>query len=351
MAKRPTEVTKENFEDVKAYMLTTAKKVKRKYVTERIVTPLGNFLFTLISLVLIYGAIYTTSSADEMMVFEKTAFMTDAWNVFSGSFPIDGLAWYYYWLILVAAAFIIPFAVSAVIAIIVSLTVHPKADGDFEGTDAQKAKKLYELTKSVSSKTSYSSSSGVLCSILFILAFCAFLVYSFLVLETKFSISMLIGLLVVVAILYFVYSLILLLSQSINSVFCKTESVAGLVSASEKYWLSVDPEEVERRRLEEERRIAEAASRKERAAEKRIRGLEAESAGRYATAKQLFKEAAEMGDALGMDNYARHCLIEGKRSDAIYWLQKAVDTGETDYEARELLHALKDGKNINAHYN
>lgn len=351
MAKRPESVTKENFEDVKDYMLATSKKVERKYLTRKIITPLGNFLFMLISLVLVYGAIYTTSSADEMVAFEKTAFMTDAWNVFSGLFPIDGLEWYYYWLILVAAAFIIPFAVSAVIAIIVSLTVHPKTDGDFEGTDAQKAKKLYELTKSVSSKTSYSGSSNALCSILFILAFCAFLVYSFLVLETEFSISMLLGLVVVVAILFFVYGLIISFSQSINSVLCKTESVAGLVSASEKYWLSVDPEEVERRRLEEERRIAEAASRKERAAEKRIRGLECESAGRYATAKQLFKEAAEMGDALGMDNYARHCLIEGKRSDAIYWLQKAVDTGETDYETRELLHALKSGKNINAHYN
>ena len=58
-----------------------------------------------------------------------------------------------------------------------------------------------------------------------------------------------------------------------------------------------------------------------------------------------------LSDALGMDNYARHCLINGNRSDAIYWLQKSIDTGEADYTSRELLAALKSGQHIDVHYN
>ncbi|MBQ9860590.1 MAG: hypothetical protein IJO76_07975 [Clostridia bacterium] len=85
-------------------------------------------------------------------------------------------------------------------------------------------------------------------------------------------------------------------------------------------------------------------------AEYRKKALSLEAAGHYSDAKRYFKMAAEGGDSLGMDNYARHCLIEGNRGMAIYWLEKSIATGEYDDLSCQLLRALKNGEHVNVSY-
>lgn len=113
-------------------------------------------------------------------------------------------------------------------------------------------------------------------------------------------------------------------------------------------------EEKKRKEAEEREKAAEKAARtaanRRAAAEKRDQALDAESRGLYSLAKSLFREAAEMGDALAMDNYARHCLINGDRSEAIRWLKKCINTGEAGSECKELLRTLEYGGHVDAKY-
>lgn len=115
-------------------------------------------------------------------------------------------------------------------------------------------------------------------------------------------------------------------------------------------------EEAEKKRKEAEERAkaaekaARTAANRRAAAEKRDQALDAESRGLYSLAKSLFREAAEMGDSLAMDNYARHCLINGDRSEAIRWLKKCIATGEAGSECKELLRTLEYGGHVDAKY-
>ena len=143
------------------------------------------------------------------------------------------------------------------------------------------------------------------------------------------------------------------LSAIINSVFYRgsTRSLLYYELQQLNKFLTPYDEEKKRKKAEAEaKKSAEKAKKRTQAAEKRDRAYDAESNGLYSLSKRLYKEAAEMGDPLAMDNYARHCLINGDRSEAIRWLQKCIDTGEAGAECKDLLHALKNGEHIDASY-
>lgn len=136
------------------------------------------------------------------------------------------------------------------------------------------------------------------------------------------------------------------LSAIINSVFYRGSRKITLYE--ERYQLNqfLAPYDQEKREHQEKEQI----EKRKQAAEKRDRAYAAEKEGSYSLAKELYKEAAEMGDALAMDNYARHCLIDGHRLEATRWLQRCIDTGEAGAECEDLLRALKNGEHINATY-
>lgn len=362
MKKFPSPITAENFNEAKLFVSKALVKSKRKTLIGKIVEPLCAILFFVIAVLLVFGAILSLSDAKEMIVFEKLSFITTIWEKYSGLLTTPDMVWYLYWGILVASLFVIPILASLIVTIIVSIAYKPSVSIEEDGTEAQKAKFLHQAASKISAKSSGEDNLGVILSVVFIVLFAAFLIYAFFVLETEFSVGLIVGLIVgmglVGAVLYFVYSMAYVFVSSIVSDFYYVKSAESITDETDKYWLSVDPEEVTRRKEEEERRQreaaearAKAAANRELGAQKRIQGLEEEYAGHYSAAKKLFREAAYLGDALGMDNYARHCLIDGKRNDAIYWLQQSINTGEADSQSRELLRALKNGEHINAHYN
>ena len=357
MAKFPSPITADNFDQAAKFVSNSLAGAKRKNLIFKIAHPLSGLIFTLFSVLLVYGAIFTNTTEDEMIVFEKLGFVTDIWNKLSGAIVSADMAWYIYWGILIAAWFLVPLAVTAVISIVVSLCVKG-GDAICGETEAERAKQLNSMAVELSGMDNRYAGDGWKTAFkwIFVLLICGLLAFAFFALKMIEG-SMLIGFAVCAVILFFVYGLILRWFYALNRLFYNIHPPYGLKDATDAYWLSVDPDEKTRREQEKQRREKEAAEAAERAARqrdiaiaKRVEALEYEQYGNYSLAKQLFKEAAEMGDALAMDNYARHCLIAGNRNEAIRWLQKAVDSGEADSDAKAILQALKDGKNIDVHY-
>lgn len=262
MAKFPNPVTADNFQEAVSSVNTFAAYVKRKNVTKNIVRPIASLLFCVLSLLLVIGAIYNASSPEEMVVYEQLGFVVDAWTAFSGLFVNSDMVWFVSWGILIAAAYIIPLIVSAVISIPVALLVKASPEEISAGTEAQKAKQLYTRAQKVAGEASNVDSSSIktLFKWLFVLALVAFLLYAFLVLKVfgSFDVATLVGLVLVMAIVYFVYGLLFRVFYALNSLFYKKKPVPYNIASIESYWLSVDPEEVQRRE-EEAKRQAELA--------------------------------------------------------------------------------------------
>ena len=77
-------------------------------------------------------------------------------------------------------------------------------------------------------------------------------------------------------------------------------------------------------------------------------GWAAQDRGDYRLAKRKFLDAAHLDNPEGMYNYARLCLKDGERQEAIRWLEKAIASGTYDDEhSRQLLAAMKRGEHIN----
>ena len=353
MKEFPNTITTENFSDVAKLTSKFIAKSKKKALIRKIIKPVGGILFLLLSFLLVYGAIFSLSDTEDMLVFQKLEPITKLWTLFSETLTTSDMAWYIYWPILIVAAFVIPLLVSAIITIIVSIAYKTPAEPIPEGSDAEKAKALCQSASKIKKQSDESDAYEHIFTIAFLVLVVGLVIFAFITLEftTSALVGTIIGMLICGAVLYYIYSLIFLVFAMFNSKFYEMPSIGNLALSADEYWLSVDPEEAARRKEEAERKAAEAEQKRSLGAEKRVLGLEAERSGQYSRAKSLFREAADLGDALGMDNYARHCLIEGNRSDAIYWLQRSIDTGEADYMSKELLAALKRGEHIDVHYN
>ncbi|MBQ7328688.1 MAG: hypothetical protein IJX01_02125 [Oscillospiraceae bacterium] len=267
MKNLPSPITKDNFDQAQAFIAGQLALTKAKKRIRKIIRPLGSLLFTLLSLLLVYGAIYGACDPEDMVVMEKFTFLTKAWDTFAGIFTNEGMAWYVSWLILIAAAFVLPLLVSAIITIIVLAVSKTKAEATFEGTDAEKAKKLYDDACAISKGSSNydSGSTKTVFKVIFTAAIAAFLVFAFLTFKIGFSMSMLIGFAIAAVLVYFVYGWILSAFYALNKLFYKSRYIPALTSATEEYWLSVDVEEANRRKAEAERK----AEKERKAEEKR----------------------------------------------------------------------------------
>ena len=351
----PTTITAENFNDAAKFVSNTLAKSRQKRLVKSLVKPIGGILFLFLSVLLVYGATLKYSNQEDMLVFIKLEPITNLWNDFSGLFTNADMEWYIFWPILIVAAFVIPLIVSAIITIIVSICYKAKPITIDGSSESEKAKALHQSATQIKDKSKDSDYYETGFTIAFILLLLAFVAFAFITLDMlskpEAIVGMAVGVIISGFIAFWLYSLIFTLFAAFNEKFYYLRYYDNITNVTDAYWLSVDPEEVARREEEKERLAKQAAENRAKGAEKRIAGLAAERNGNYSTAKKLFLEAAYLGDALGMDNYARHCLINGKRDDAIYWLQKSIDTGEADATSRELLNALKSGQHIDVHYN
>lgn len=265
MNKFPTPITKDNFDQAQAYIAGQLALTKAKKQIRKIVRPLGSLLFTLLSLLLVYGAIYKACSPEELVVMEKFGLLTKAWDTFTGIFTNAEMVWYVYWLILIAAAFVAPLLVSAVITIVALAISKGFPKNTVEGTDAEKAKKLYNDACAISKGSSNydSGSTKTVFKLIFTLSIIAFLVYAFFTLKMGFSTSVLIGFAISAVIIYFVYGWILSAFYALNGLFYRNRHIPALTSTTEEYWLSVDVVEANRRKAEAERKAKEERNKKE----------------------------------------------------------------------------------------
>ena len=260
MSKLLNKITTDSFDEAVAFIATTWASVKRKELIYKIIRPIGCALFTFLSFILVFGVTYKYSSPEDMPVFTKMVSLTKFWEWFSNLLTKPDMAWYVYWLVLIASVFIIPLAVSAIITIVVSVCHKPAFIPTFEGTTAEKAKRLHKFTAEISDKSFnyYYEGTGIKKTFrwIFVLAIAAFLGYAFVILnmqQTMLNVQSLIGFAIVLVILYYVYGWILSGFYALNKLFYKKPLTAYLVEMTENYWLSVDTEE-SNRRLQEKKK-------------------------------------------------------------------------------------------------
>lgn len=364
MSKIVLPITQENFKEVEKDIRKILNHNSKKRLIANIIIPFSLIFACLFLLLTIYGLFYILSGTEDMIVFESLSAITSIWNMTLAKLMVSSAPWYITLAKCLVVLYAVPFVVSIVITIIVSIAVSPKGNDTIDGELPQQAKQLHELAqKANASYFCYLYEEyGIYSSALLMVAIGALLVFAFIKIgmfdNMSAIIGIAIGLIICLAILFYVFTLMYKALFAILRIFIKAKSCGNYVGETDTFWVSVDPEEKvhreeEAKRLEKEaeERRAQAAILREQAVEKRIKALQLERNGQYAAAKQLFYQAAQDGDALAMDNYARHCLIAGNRSDAIYWLQRSIDTGEADYASRQLLEALKNGQHIDVHYN
>lgn len=358
MSKKFYPITQANFDEASKHIQGILAHNSKKNLMAKIIIPVSSVLFVFLSLLMTYGLLYQLSSPEEMFIFNAFPKITALWNKISGLFIKPENAWYISVLLGLVILYVIPFALSLIISIICSIAFASKKEEPLSGTKAQQAKELHQIaTKAYGyHRATDFDSVPTIGSTCYVVAIAALLIYAFWKLGFFTSLtgrifSMAFGMLACLLVLFFIYKLLVRISVAINSLFIKTTACYDATTATDTYWLSVDPEEKKRREEEAARLAREAEERRANAPALRIRALELERRGDYAEAKRLFHQAALDGDALGMDNYARHCLIAGNRSDAIYWLERSIDTGEADDLSYQLLRALKNGEHVDAHYN
>jgi len=315
---------------------------------------MGSILFFIVSVILVFALIYFYGDGEDKALVDSLPVLGAVGKWFAGVALDAERVWYINVLVCVGVLYLVPFAASFVIWILVTILGGGKAEETPLEAEAGRAKRLAEISKQANSLVGFkykSSAWRILCNWLFTLIVCG----SFLFVAYKMkmiTVSFCIGLAAVAVVMHLLYKLLLGISTAINGVFYKFNSseFSMLSNLADAYWVRVDPEEAKRREEEKARAAAAFAAKVAERERKRKQALESEKNGRYADAKALFYQAAQLGDALAMENYARHCLIAGDRSSAIYWMEKCVATGEADATSRELLNAMKEGKHINAHY-
>ncbi len=366
MAKFPKPLAASNFSEAIAYVAKTHThnlKSARMFFVNRWV---GTILFVLCSLVLIVGVAWSISSPEEQAVlYAKIPIVFDMWEKIYQAASSFSSKWYITWGILVAAAYSIPWCVCAVIACVIAAVIKtgPLPDSR-EGDIAIHAQALYTMTKDYAeferalgnvrgreSTAHFRRGFRVFFAVCVTAIFGVALFWIAPTLGRGMTTSVIIGLLFFGLLVYFAYGPLLLLFHSLLFMMGRPgKTLSSVATDLHAFWMSVDSkakEELEAELKKEREREALREAKAARVRETRERALQLERNGSDALAKEKFFEAAQMGDSISMYNYARHCYIDGNRSQAIYWLQRCVDTGEADSQVEELLQALKDGVSIN----
>lgn len=261
MAKFPSVVNSSNFTQALSFVDSLEISFKRKNLIKKIVRPISSLLFCFLSFLVIYGAFLSFSSPEDMAVFIKLGFITDMWDFYSGIFAVSELAPYIAWPILVVATYVIPLVFSAIITILVTLFVRNGNQQPAGDTEATKAKDLYLRAEKLYSKSSNyeDGDDRRIFKIIFVVCLAAFLIYGLIILKLM-NVGVIIGMVVSMVLVYFIFGLLFLLFYTINRQFYKKPFILYCKNRLDEYWLSVDPEEKKRREeeAEEKRKQKEA---------------------------------------------------------------------------------------------
>ncbi|MGN0447097.1 MAG: hypothetical protein ACI4GC_00975 [Acutalibacteraceae bacterium] len=249
----PKKITSENFNNAEKMISSATASVEKKGKTKKISRPISNLLFVFFSLIFIYGVAYKATPAEEAIVFEKLTPITKIWIFFDNILIKPDMNWYVLGGVLVAVTFVVPLLVTAIIKVLVSVTHISKKHQFSENDTIKNAKKLHSLATNLKEKSyRYSNkASNIPYVLIFTLLVIAFFVHAYLALKIDTS-SILLGFIVAAVVLFLVYSLIFKIFSAINGLFYKIKRV-DVTSITYSYWLSVDPEEAERREAEARR--------------------------------------------------------------------------------------------------
>ncbi len=242
MARFPATVNAENFAQAWRAALVSEATVKQKKLIRALTRPIGGFLFTFFSFMLVFGGLLALSSPEEMIVFEKLEVLLDLWDTLSAPFFGLGLHAALVWvLMIVVALFVLPLLVSACLALVAKLCIRPASDAE-PAADANGAKALCARLDAAKEKNQSPHFSSVPWRILFTLALGGFLVYAFLKLEILLNPDVIVGMLFFLVLLYFIYKIPFALFAALNNLFCRpVKGLDAFADAAFAYRKKVDP--------------------------------------------------------------------------------------------------------------
>ncbi len=260
-------ITEENLQVVSDSILKLCRKNAGKDRAFNVVLPLSTVLFGFLALIFTYGAIYSISTADDAVVFEKFKPITAIWQFFTNLLLQEGAPWYINIPIFLIALLLIPMAISAIVSILLRLTTKMPEISPEVLSLKEKARFLYEAIPTTHKVINFDYGVFSLwCAGVYTALMLAFTIYS-MVLTFDYSdlsnlISIVIGMLVAFTAAFFAFAYLFMLSYFLNTCLCTSKSLYKHKTDVYEFLCTLDPEEAKRR--EEKKKQDEA---KKRAAE------------------------------------------------------------------------------------
>lgn len=258
-------ITKENFDFSSDFILKKCRKSRGRKRAYKVVVPVSTVLFMFLSSVFSYGAIFSISTGDDAIVFEKLKPITAMWQFFADLLVQEGAKWYINVPIFVAALLLVPMAISIILSVIFKLT-SKKLELPAEAISTkEKAKALHEIIESShhSVEIDYSVvalvNAGVYIALM--VAFTVFsMVFTFDFSQLEDLVGLIIGAVVVFSILYFVHAYLYMMYYFMNVCTCGPKSIFKYKTDVYDFWCSIDPEEAENREKKKREEAAKKAA-------------------------------------------------------------------------------------------
>lgn len=258
-------ITKENFDFSSDFILEKCRKSRGRKRAYKVVVPVSTVLFMFLSLIFSYGAIFSISTAEDSIVFEKLKPLTAIWQFFVDLLVQEGAKWYINVLIFVAVLLLVPMALSIILSVIFKLT-SKKLDLPAEAISVkEKAKALHEIIESSHHSTEIDYDVVALVNAgVYIALMVAFTVFSMIL---TFDISQLddlaglvIGAVVAFSVLFFVHEYLYMVYYFMNVCTCAPKSIFKYKTDVYDFWCSIDPEEAKNREKKEKEEAAKKAA-------------------------------------------------------------------------------------------
>ncbi len=275
MIKRVKTITEENFSDAVDYAYVLNKKMHFNVLSEKIVLPFGSILLTLYTTTLFLVSIYlmAQNNPERLTAFNALPFVPEFWDGIWGTLGNITDLLYVKIIIIIASLIIVPFIFSSIVALIVFCLTKPNKPEAEEST-AKEAKKLYHYLNDAP-QTYYAVLEGApvlwrrICGIVSGIGCMVFSLYfygsfmnqtndfgaavSALLQSDKNTEEIVICLFMGVG-YYFIYAVLHIVLSCMLQPYCDSHrECKKFTDEAEKYWLSIDKEEREKREKEASR--------------------------------------------------------------------------------------------------
>lgn len=150
MSKKITMISEENFSESVDYAATLNRKTRSEILARKIVLPLGTIVLALNALLIFLGAIYALvyNNPERLFAFAKFSFIGEYWNHILGFFSKFTDLIYVKVILMITYLLIVPLALSCVLKIIISVLTKVEKP-EIRGNTAEKAKRLYTYLKGI----------------------------------------------------------------------------------------------------------------------------------------------------------------------------------------------------------